>query len=105
MVRFMAEAPKDVRERYLKLKDTINHYRRLYHVYDKAEISDAARDSLVHELSDIEKKYPEIIASDSPTQRVAGKPLPQFQKIRHKVPQWSFNDAFSEEDMRDFDAR
>ena len=101
----MAGIPKDAQERYGKLKDTINHHRRLYHVYDKAEISDAARDSLLRELQDIEKKYPGIIAADSPTQRVMGTPLPQFTKVRHKVPQWSFNDAFTEGDMRDFDAR
>jgi len=101
----MSGVPKQIQERYIKLKDTINHHRRLYHVYDRAEISDAARDSLTHELQEIEKQYPEIIAPDSPTQRVMGKPLPQFKKITHKVPQWSFNDAFTEEDMRDFDAR
>ena len=60
----MAGIPKDAQERYGKLKDTINHHRRLYHVYDKAEISDAARDSLLRELQDIEKKYPGIIAAD-----------------------------------------
>ena len=97
--------PKDVRERYEKLKDSINRYRIAFHVYDREEISSAALDSLKHELSQIEGTYPEIIAPDSPSQRVAGKPLPQFKKVRHKVPQWSFNDAFSPEEMREFDAR
>ena len=97
--------PPEIKERYTKLKDTINHYRRLYHVYDKAEVSDAARDSLMHELAEMEREYPSLITSDSPTQRVAGKPLPQFKKVPHKVAQWSFNDAFTEEDMREFDAR
>ncbi len=101
----MSTIPATVQERYLKLKDTINHHRRLYHVYDRSEISDAARDSLARELQEIEKQYPTIIAPDSPTQRVMGKPLPQFKKIKHKVPQWSFNDAFTESDMRDFDTR
>lgn len=101
----MKAIPKEVIERYSKLKDAINHYRRLYHVYDKAEISDAARDSLMHELADIEREYPDLIAPDSPTQRISGKPLPQFRKVPHKVAQWSFNDAFTEEDMREFDVR
>src|SRR4051812_12271623 len=97
--------PKDVRERYGKLKDTINHYRRLYHVYDREEIPEAARDSLMRELASLEEQYPSLVASDSPTQRVAGKPLPQFKKVKHEVAQWSFNDAFTAEDLRDFDAR
>lgn len=93
------------RTRYEKLKAAINHHRTLYHVYDKEEISQAALDSLKHELSEIEKKYPELIAPDSPSQRVAGKPLPEFKKVKHAVEQWSFNDAFSPEEMRDFDER
>ncbi len=97
--------PKDVRERYSKLRDTINAYRVAYHVYDREEISQAALDSLKHELTEIEDAYPAIIASDSPSQRVAGKPLPTFKKIKHKVAQWSFNDAFSPEELREFDER
>ncbi|MEN9561272.1 MAG: hypothetical protein RIQ56_545, partial [Candidatus Parcubacteria bacterium] len=97
--------PKDVQVRYAKLVKTINHYRRLYHVYDQEEISQAALDSLKHELSEIESSYPEIISKDSPSQRVAGKPLSGFKKVRHSVEQWSFNDAFSPEDLREFDAR
>ncbi|MCR4280789.1 MAG: NAD-dependent DNA ligase LigA [Candidatus Kaiserbacteria bacterium] len=97
--------PKEVRARYKKLRETINHYRRLYHVYDKEEISQSALDSLKHELSEIEKQYPSLIAPDSPSQRVAGEPLPSFKKVRHKVAQWSFNDAFTPDEIRDFDAR
>src|ERR1700733_11493229 len=97
--------PKTDKERYEKLKDSINRYRRLFHVYDKEEISEEARDSLMQELTVIEKKYPELVTPDSPSQRVAGAPLPQFKKIRHEVAQWSFNDAFSPEDLREFDAR
>jgi len=97
--------PKGVRERYEKLVKTINRYRVGYHVYDREEISQQALDSLKHELTDIEKRYPEIIAPDSPSQRVAGQPLPQFKKVRHKIEQWSFNDAFSPDEVREFDAR
>ena len=97
--------PKDVRARYDKLVKTINRYRTAYHVYDKEEMSQQALDSLKHELTEIEEKFPAIIAPDSPSQRVAGNPLPGFKKVRHKVAQWSFNDAFSPEEMREFDAR
>ena len=97
--------PRDVQSRYDKLKETINRYRTLFHVYDKEEISQQALDSLKHELSEIEENYPTIVATDSPSQRVAGKPLPQFKKVKHKVAQWSFNDAFSPEEVREFDSR
>ena len=97
--------PASTQARYDKLKTAINHYRRLYHVYDKEEISQAALDSLKHELSEIEKRYPAIVAPDSPSQRVAGEPLPFFKKVRHKVAQWSFNDAFTPGEIREFDAR
>jgi NAD-dependent DNA ligase len=56
--------PKEAQARYVKLKDTINHYRVLYHVYDKEEISQAALDSLKHELTELEEKYPAIITPD-----------------------------------------
>lgn len=97
--------PKEIQERYRKLKAAINRYRVAYHVYDREEIPASARDTLLGELAELEREYPDLVSPDSPTQRVAGKPLPQFKKVRHKVPQWSFNDAFSEEDMREFDAR
>ena len=97
--------PKEARERYEKLKVSINRYRRLFHVYDKEEVSEEARDSLMEELTELEKEHPELITPDSPSQRVAGQPLPQFKKVRHEVEQWSFNDAFSPQDLREFDAR
>jgi DNA ligase (NAD+) len=97
--------PKGVRNRYEKLKESINRYRRAYHVFDREEIPESARDSLMHELAEIEATYPSIVAADSPTQRIAGAPLPGFKKVRHKVAQWSFNDAFSPEDLREFDER
>jgi len=101
----MKPIPANVRSRYEQLKSTVNRYRRAYHVYDKDEISQEALDSLKHELSELEAKYPAIIAPDSPSQRVAGQPLPGFKKVRHKVAQWSFNDAFSPDELREFDAR
>lgn len=99
------DADKETKERAAKLREAINHYRFAYHVLDKEEISAEALDSLKRELSLLEAKYPELVTPDSPTQRVAGTPLPFFTKVRHEVAQWSFNDAFTEEDIRAFDER
>lgn len=101
----MKRPPADVIERIAKLKAAIERHRYAYHVLDTQEISAEALDSLKHELVQIEREYPELVTSDSPTQRVAGKPLPEFSKVRHEVAQWSFNDAFSPEEMAEFDAR
>ena len=87
------------------LRAAIEHYRHSYHVENISLISDEALDSLKKELVDIEAEFPDLITPDSPSQRVAGGVLPGFKKVRHSVTQWSFNDAFSEDDMRDFDAR
>ncbi len=97
--------PEDILLRVGKLREAIEKHRYNYHVLDKETISPEALDSLKHELVEIETQYPELITPDSPSQRVAGKPLPEFKKVPHKVAQWSFNDAFSEEDIREFDAR
>ncbi|PIR82623.1 DNA ligase (NAD(+)) LigA [Candidatus Kaiserbacteria bacterium CG10_big_fil_rev_8_21_14_0_10_59_10] len=97
--------PKDVRERYDKLKRTIHRYRTARHVHDREEISIEAEDALKRELAHIEEEYPSLIGPDSPSQRVGGAPLPAFKKVRHKVAQWSFNDAFTPEEVREFDAR
>lgn len=91
--------------RISKLREAINRYRYLYHVENISEISDEALDSLKYELVQLEERYPDLITPDSPTQRVAGEPLEKFEKVVHEVPQWSFNDAFSPEDMRVFDSR
>ncbi|MFH0846011.1 MAG: NAD-dependent DNA ligase LigA [Patescibacteria group bacterium] len=97
--------PEDIIKRYEKLKKTVEKHRHDYHVLDKQEISEEALDSLKNELVKIEQEYPSLITSDSPSQRVAGKPLDKFEKIPHKVAQWSFNDAFDEEDIVAFDER
>ncbi len=101
----MPKASTEVKKRVKKLRETINHHRYLYHVLDRQEISEEALDSLKHELASIEQEYPDLITPDSPSQRVAGEPLPGFVKVPHKVPQWSFNDAFTEDDICEFDAR
>lgn len=97
--------PKTIKERVVKLKESIDKYRYEYHVLNKSSISPEALDSLKKELVDLETKYPELITPDSPTQRVAGGVLDGFEKIKHKVEQWSFNDAFTPEDIIDFDKK
>ncbi len=96
---------KDAILRLAKLRATIEHHRHLYHTLNQSEISPEALDSLKRELVEIESKYPDLITPDSPSQRVAGEPLKKFKKVKHTVPQWSFNDAFTTDEMRDFDAR
>ncbi|MDD4989026.1 MAG: NAD-dependent DNA ligase LigA [Candidatus Pacebacteria bacterium] len=101
----MPRPPKEVLERLTKLKKTIEELRYEYHVLNKSSISPEALDSLKHELVEIETKYPELVTSDSPSQRVAGEPLKNFEKVKHKVTQWSLNDAFTEEEIKNFDER
>src|SRR4030043_1881588 len=96
---------QEAKKRIEKLRKLINHHRYLYHVLDKQEISDSALDSLKKELFDLEQKFPELITSDSPTQRVGSKPLEKFNKTKHPEPMLSFDDAFSQEEMEDWQAR
>ncbi len=93
---------QDAKRRIGKLKHEINRYRYAYHVRDKSLISDEALDSLKKELFDLEQQFPQFITPDSPTQRVAGKPLPEFKKVTREGRRRmnSLEDAFSEEDMK-----
>ena len=99
------KAPKELSERARHLRETITKYRALQHEQDVSPISPEALDSLKYELARLEEQYPELITPTSPTQVVAGAPVPFLAKVRHTVPQWSFNDAFTEEDIRAFDER
>ncbi len=93
----------EAKQRIEKLKKAINHHRYLYHVLDRQEISDAALDSLKRELYLLEQQYPELITPDSPTQRVAGKPLKGFKKVEHAIPMLSINDIFSEKELHEWE--
>ncbi len=93
---------KSAQERIRHLREAINKYRYEQHVLDNLTISEAALDSLKKELFDLEQQFPELVTPDSPTQRVAGKPLDEFRKIKHQTRMLSLNDAFSEQDMRDW---
>jgi DNA ligase (NAD+) len=89
-------------QRAEKLRAAITAYRAEYHERDTSSISEAALDSLKHELAELERTHPELITPDSPTQIVAGTVLPILRKVRHVVPQWSLDDAFSAEDVTAF---
>ncbi len=96
---------KDIQQKVERLRAQIDDLRYRYHVLNDPEVTDAMYDGLTSELKQIEAEYPELVTPDSPTQRVAGRPLDGFVKVTHQVPQWSFNDAFSEQDIRDFEVR
>jgi len=95
----------EAKKRIEKLRKEINHHRYLYHVLDKPEISDAALDSLKHELFKLEQRFPDLITLDSPTQRVGGKPLAKFEKAKHRIPMLSLEDAFSFEELQSWEER
>ncbi|MFH1841332.1 MAG: NAD-dependent DNA ligase LigA [Candidatus Nealsonbacteria bacterium] len=94
---------EEVKKRIEKLRKAINHHRYLYHVLDTQEISDSALDSLKKELQKLEKENPEFIIPYSPTQRVGGKPLKGFEKVKHRVPMLSIEDIFSEKELFDWE--
>lgn len=96
---------KEIFERARLLRETINKYRTLQHENDISLISPEALDSLKREIATLEEQYPELVTPDSPTQTVAGTPAPFLRKVKHTVAQWSFNDAFTEDDIRAFDMR
>ena len=95
----------EAEKRILKLRELINDYRYHYHVLDESIMSEAAADSLKHELSLLENEFPDLITPDSPTQRVAGKPLDKFTKVTHEKRMISLADVFSEEEVRDWITR
>ncbi len=97
--------PRAVQERYTKLKEAVNRHRHLYYTLQSPEIADSAYDELEQELIRLEEQYPELVSHDSPTRRVGGAPETAFKKVLHQVAQWSFNDAFTPDDISDFDAR
>lgn len=97
--------PKGLKERYEKLRDTVERHRHLYHTLDKPEISDEAYDSLIKELSSIENDFPGLKSENSPTERVGGEPLKEFVKVRHEHKQWSFDDVFDFEELKKWEEK
>jgi DNA ligase (NAD+) len=92
-------------DRILKLRELINDYRYHYHVLNESVMSEAAADSLKHELSQLEEQFPDLITPDSPSQRVAGEPLPGFKQLQHSSRMLSLNDVFDEKELLAWETR
>src|SRR5207302_7197541 len=88
-----------------RLREQLRRHEYLYYVMDAPEISDAEYDRLMNELKALEKAHPQLITPDSPTQRVGGKPREGFQKLPHSRPMLSLDNAYNEEELRDWDRR
>ncbi|MCH1964809.1 NAD-dependent DNA ligase LigA [Paraclostridium sordellii] len=95
----------DVRKKMDELIDLINYHSNKYYNEDTPEISDFEYDSLMKELMKIETEHPELKREDSPSTRVGGKPLDKFNQVTHKIPMLSLSNAYSAQDLRDFDKR
>lgn len=97
--------PQDVSSRVDALHATLHEHAHSYYVLDDPKVSDAEYDALFRELQKLEEQYPEARTPDSPTQRVGAPPLPAFEQVRHAVPMLSLNNAFSQEELNEFDKR
>lgn len=95
----------DARMRIEKLRELIHEYRYQYHVHDESTMSEAAADSLKHELTQLEQAYPQLVTPDSPTQRVAGKALDKFSKVTHRTRMISLADVFDEREIDEWIGR
>ena len=95
----------DYREQMKLLRDTLNEHGYRYYVMDDPMISDYEYDHMLRQLEDLEREHPEEITPDSPTQRVGGKILSQFEPVEHEVPLESLQDVFSPEEVEEFGAR
>ena len=88
-----------------KLREQINDLRFRYHVLQDPKVTDEVYTSLTEELKEIEREFPDLVTSDSPTQRVGGQALEKFVKVRHESRMLSLNDAFSESEVKDWEER
>lgn len=91
--------------RILELRAELDQHNYRYYVLDEPSIPDAEYDRLFRELKELEAQHPELVSSDSPTQRVGGAALAAFTQVRHEVPMLSLGNAFEETDLREFDRR
>ena len=92
-------------QRLEELRQAIRRHDNLYYVHNKPEVSDAEYDKLFRELEELERQFPEYLTPDSPTQRVGGIPLPQFQKVQHEFPLLSLDSEMTEDSVQAFDER
>ncbi|HSK11090.1 MAG TPA: hypothetical protein VK911_16020, partial [Vicinamibacterales bacterium] len=92
-------------ERIAELRSRIRHHEERYYVLNDPEISDAEFDVLLDELEALEREHPDLVTSDSPTQRVGGRPVEGFQTVAHAVPMLSLDNGYTEDEVRAFDER
>jgi DNA ligase (NAD+) len=97
--------PPPAAARIEELRRLIRRHEELYYVDDAPEISDEAFDALMRELQDLEAAHPALVTPDSPTQRVGGRPAEGFDTVDHLLPMLSLDNAFTEAELRAFDAR
>ncbi len=96
---------KNIEKEIAELRDKIRYHEHRYYVLDDPEISDFEFDKLMQRLKELELRHPELIAPDSPTQRVGGAPAAELPKVRHPAPMLSLDNTYSVDDLRDFDRR
>ncbi len=101
----ISNPPADVVERVNELRALINHHNYRYYVLDDPQIPDAEYDRLMRELQSFEERFPELAVADSPTQQVGAQPLKKFTAVQHETPMLSLANAFSEQEVADFDRR
>ncbi|MGV6826751.1 MAG: DNA ligase LigA-related protein, partial [bacterium] len=94
-----------LKDRAAELREQLEHHNHQYYVLDEPEIPDSEYDRLFRELQGIESEHPELLTADSPTQRVGGMALDKFDEVIHRVPMLSLGNAFSLQDMDDFESR
>ncbi|MDR4508343.1 MAG: NAD-dependent DNA ligase LigA [Candidatus Brocadiaceae bacterium] len=94
-----------IKEKIEQLRRTIRYHDSKYYVENAPEITDYEYDTLFKELQSLEELHPDLVTSDSPTQRVGGKPVAQFSPVQHKIPMLSIDNTYSEEEIREFDKR
>lgn len=95
----------DAERKIEKLRNQLEEYGYHYYVLDNPLVSDAEYDGLMNELIELEEAFPELKSDTSPSVRVGGPPLPHFEKVEHRTPMLSLGNAFSDQDLRDFDRR
>ena len=105
MVPDRQTAPPEILSWIAELREQLHYHNYRYYVLDQPVISDAEYDRLLRELERLEEQYPELVTPDSPTQRVGAAPLEKFESVRHRQPMLSLENAFSEAEAREFDAR
>lgn len=95
----------EIKKSIADLREQINYHNTQYYVYDAPEIMDAEYDRLLRELQGLESKHPQLVTSESPTQRVGASPIKEFGEVQHSIPMLSLDNALNEDELGDFDRR